>query len=144
MEIFNVKRVYLDNKPMTLEHIIRLYDTGKLDKSNLYVSWDYPSYIESLLLGIDNNHILMSVSTTKDGEYRVEKGDNKIATILKFVKDGMKLECMQYFTELEGMTFDELPPLKYNALMEHVFNVKLISPSNSLAVTENLINRFDF
>ena len=144
MEIFNTKRVYIENKPMTIEHILRLCDDGKIDKQNLYVDWEYPSYIESLLLGIDNNHILMSLGYQEDGIYRIENGDYKIATILKFVKDGMKLEGMQYYTELEGMTCDQIPPLSYNKLMEHVFDVKIISPSNKYEITNNLINRFDF
>lgn len=144
MEIFNTKHVYIENKPMTIEHILRLYDKGKIDKQNLYVDWEYPSYIESLLLGIDNNHILMSLGYQEDGIYRIENGDYKIATILKFVKDGMKLEGMQYYTELEGMTIDQIPALSYNKLMEHVFDVKIISPSNKYEITNNLITRFDF
>lgn len=144
MEIFNTKRVYIENKPMTIDHILRLYDKGKIDKQNLYVDWEYPSYIESLWLGIDNNHILMSLGYQEDGIYRIENGDYKIATILKFVKDGMKLEGMQYYTELEGMTIDQIPALKYNMLMEHVFDVKIISPSNKYEITNNLIHRFDF
>ena len=135
MEIFNTKHVYIENKPMTIEHILRLYDKGKIDKQNLYVDWEYPSYIESLLLGIDNNHILMSLGYQEDGIYRIENGDYKIATILKFVKDGMKLE---------GMTIDQIPALSYNKLMEHVFDVKIISPSNKYEITNNLITRFDF
>lgn len=144
MEIFNTKRIYIDNKPMTVEHIIRLYDEGKIDKDNLWVDWEYPSYIESLLLDIGNNNILMSFGHTKDGIYRIEKGDYKIATILKFIKEGMKLEGMQYYTELEGMTAEQIPALIYNKLIECVFNVKIISPSNKFETVENLINRFDF
>ncbi len=70
--------------------------------------------IESFLLNIPVPPIFLAED--EYGKYSVIDGKQRITAIYNFINQGMKLESLEKFQELEGYTFKRLPPQLNNAL----------------------------
>ncbi|KJD31056.1 hypothetical protein PW52_16850 [Tamlana sedimentorum] len=79
--------------------------------------WDVPrqsALIESFLLNIPVPPIYLAED--EYGKYSVIDGKQRITAIYNFINQGMELESLEKFKELEGYTFNELPAQLNNAL----------------------------
>jgi hypothetical protein len=70
--------------------------------------------IESFLLNVPVPPIYLAEE--EYGSYSVVDGKQRIIAMNKFINEGMRLTRLERFTELEGITFDELPREMSNAL----------------------------
>lgn len=70
--------------------------------------------IESFLLNIPVPPIYLAEA--EYGKYSVIDGKQRITAIYRFLYENLKLQNLDKFKELEGLTFKELPPALSNAL----------------------------
>lgn len=110
----------LQQSDLSLQSISDMVETGSIDISPKYQRrerWDAEKesgLIESFLLNIPVPPIYLAED--EYGTYSVIDGKQRVTAINKFLKGLLKLEKLDKFKELEGLTFGELPTSLSNAL----------------------------
>ncbi len=110
----------LQQSDLSLQSIADMVKSGAIDVSPKYQRrerWTKDkesSLIESFLLNIPVPPIYLAEA--EYGTYSVIDGKQRITAIFRFLYEKLKLQNLDKFKELEGLTFEELPPALSNAL----------------------------
>lgn len=110
----------LQQSDLSLQSISDMVESGAIDISPKYQRrerWDNEKeseLIESFLLNIPVPPIYLAED--EYGVYSVIDGKQRISSINKFLKGNLKLIKLTKFVEIDGLTFNELPPSLSNAL----------------------------
>lgn len=113
-------RLVLQSSDLSLDAIARMVETGAIDVSPLYQRRDrwsvekQSALIESFLLNIPVPPIYLAED--EYGRYSAIDGKQRVTAINRFILHKMKLQNLEYFHEVEGLTFNELPNDLKNAL----------------------------
>jgi hypothetical protein len=113
-------RLVLQSSDLSLDAIARMVESKVIDVSPLYQRRDrwsddkQSALIESFLLNIPVPPIYLAED--EYGSYSAIDGKQRVTAINKFILHKMKLQNLEYFKEVENMTFDELPKDLKNAL----------------------------
>jgi uncharacterized protein with ParB-like and HNH nuclease domain len=113
-------RLVLQSSDLSLDAIARMVETGAIDVSPLYQRRDrwsvekQSALIESFLLNIPVPPIYLAED--EYGKYSAIDGKQRVTAINRFILHKMKLQNLEYFHEVEGLTFNELPNDLKNAL----------------------------
>lgn len=113
-------RLVLQSSDLSLDAIARMVESTAIDVSPLYQRRDrwstekQSALIESFLLNIPVPPIYLAED--EYGKYSAIDGKQRVTAINKFILHKMKLQHLEYYTEVENMTFDELPQDLKNAL----------------------------
>lgn len=115
-------QVYVENKPFSLSQLMDLIEDGDLeiapDFQRNFV-WDrtrQSKLIESILLGLPLPS--MYLSQYDDGRLTIVDGLQRINTINSFLKNELRLCNMEYLTECNDYTFDELKENKTLSMLQ--------------------------
>jgi hypothetical protein len=122
IERFSVaqNRLVLQSSDLSLDAIARMVESGAIDVSPLYQRRDrwsiekQSALIESFLLNIPVPPIYLAED--EYGKYSAIDGKQRVTAINRFILHKMKLKNLEYFHEVEGLTFDDLPSDLRNAL----------------------------
>lgn len=110
----------LQQSDLSLQSISDMVESGAIDISPKYQRrerWDNDKeseLIESFLLNIPVPPIYLAED--EYGVYSVIDGKQRITSINKFLNGNLKLKNLTKFVEIDGLTFNELPPSLSNAL----------------------------
>lgn len=113
-------RLVLQASDLSLETIAAMVDSGAIDIEPGYqrrARWStakQAALIESFLLNVPVPPIYLSEEDF--GTYSVIDGKQRITAINAFMRGGLKLSGLEAFSELEGVTFSDLPRELANAL----------------------------
>lgn len=118
------KDVEFQTKEFTVELIVQKYGEGLEDDLNeLFVpdyhrefTWDekrQSKLIESLLVGLPIQYIIISDVSSEDLEYdgrsEIVDGSQRIRTLHAFLKNQLQLTNLKILTNLNGFKFEDLP-----------------------------------
>lgn len=104
--------IFVENKPFSLKQINDLIDDEDIELSPDFQRnfiWDntrQSRLIESIFLGLPLPSIYLS--QYKDGRLTIVDGLQRIMTIRRFLKNQLRLNNLEYITECNGKTYDQL------------------------------------
>lgn len=104
--------IYVENKPFSIRQLMDLIEQGDLDLApnfQRHFVWDRTRQsllIESILLGLPLPAIYLSQYS--DGILTVVDGLQRIHTIRNFVNNKLRLCNLEYLTDCNGKTFEEI------------------------------------
>jgi hypothetical protein len=113
-------RLVLQSSDLSLDAIARMVESGAIDVSPIYQRRDrWPiekqsALIESFLLNIPVPPIYLAED--EYGRYSAIDGKQRVTAINKFILHRMKLQNLEFYHEVESLTFNELPQDLKNAL----------------------------
>lgn len=109
---YDFKDIYVENKPFSIQQLIDLITAGDLELSPSFQRnfvWDktrQSRLIESILLGLPLPSIYLS--QYQDGVLTVVDGLQRLHTIKRFLDDELTLSNLEYLTECNGKTYQQL------------------------------------
>lgn len=113
-------RLVLQSSDLSLDAIARMVDSNAINVAPEYQRRDrwgpekQSALIESFLLNIPVPPIYLAED--EYGSYSAIDGKQRVTAINKFIMHQMKLNNLEYYKEIEGLTFEELPQDLKNAL----------------------------
>jgi hypothetical protein len=145
---FDPREISITNKVIPLDAVIRRMNNGTIRLSPDFqrnVIWDNvrkSRLIESLMLNIPIT--MFYVSDDGEGNWKVVDGLQRLTAIRDFVLDKtLKLEGLEFWTQYNGCSLEDLPPLPYNQIMETNFNFVIIQPTTPEAAKYNIFKRIN-
>jgi len=156
---FNPNDISIDTKPVLLGTILTRLEKGNLKLNPPFQRkevWDKRQnsrLIESLMLKIPLPTFY--VSSDQDENWDVVDGRQRLTAIKEFIlgnydnkkkeydKKGFKLQDLEFWDELNGKTYEELPGKLYNRITETVFNFTIINPDTPEKVKRNIFKRIN-
>lgn len=109
---YTPNQIYIENKPFSLAQLMDLIREGDLEVAPVFQRnfiWDktrQSRLIESILLGLPLPS--MYLSQYDDGRLTIVDGLQRINTIKSFFENRLRLCNMEYLTDCNGFTFEEL------------------------------------
>lgn len=113
-------RLVLQSSDLSLDAIARMVESEAIDVSPIYQRRDrWPiekqsALIESFLLNIPVPPIYLAED--EYGRYSAIDGKQRVTAINKFILHKMKLQNLEFYKEVENLTFNDLPQDLKNAL----------------------------
>jgi hypothetical protein len=113
-------RLVLQSSDLSLDAIARMVENGAIDVSPIYQRRDrwtgqkQSALIESFLLNIPVPPIYLAED--RYGKYSAIDGKQRVTAINSFILHGLRLSDLEFYKELEGCSFDDLPIDLKNAL----------------------------
>ena len=141
-------RIYLNVKKLTIKQIGKLSEKDKLIVLfDLYNSTGYTGFshekmsdiIESILLYFPIGEIYATISPSE--EIDVIGGRRLLDSIYHFIGDNFRLYGMEFFPELNGKKFSELPRHIKNRILETELTIHSIQTTEDKAIIESFRRR---
>lgn len=142
----NPETVRVSSKSMTVESVLKRIKNGKINlalgfqrQSNTWDNVAQSRLIESILLGIFLPAFY--IDATNDDEWNVVDGLQRLTTFKTFIiEQDLELTGLEYFVNLSGKRFDNLPRSYQRRIEQTTLNLYLIEKA-SPEVTLNIIRR---
>lgn len=152
---FNPEKISISTVVMPFVRVLeRLTDKGTISVPKIQRSenlWGIPQQsrlMESLMLRIPLP--MFYVAADGDENWAVVDGLQRISAMRNFINgnpdkngDRFKLEGLEFLTDFNGKTYDELPQKYKNRIMDSNFQFAVISPDTPPAVQRNIFKRLN-
>lgn len=143
---YDPTKTKIDIRPMTISLLADRIAEAEIDlappfqrKPNLWSNHQKSQLIESLLIKIPLPAFYFDASD--DSNWLVVDGLQRLSTLKHFLLDDMKLSGLEYLTQYNGLTHDELPRPLRRAISEAQVTVHLIQPGTPPEVKFNIFRR---
>lgn len=149
---FDPLKLSLFSKPMTASDCIRRIKQGTIDLSPDFQRnevWDKvrkSRLIESLMLKIPLP--MFYVASDELENYQVVDGLQRLSTLRDFVigkkdKEPFALESLEFWSNYNGYTFNQLPPHLQNRITEATFTFTIINPGTPERAKRDVFKRIN-
>lgn len=109
---YSPRDIYVENKPFSIRQLMLLIEDGDLElnpdfqRNFIWNRTRQSLLIESILLGLPIPSIYLS--QYDDGRLTVVDGLQRLTTIQKFLDNKLKLNNLEYLTNCNGKTFEQI------------------------------------
>ena len=122
-----------------VESIIRLFNENKLILDECRWSTKRCSlFIESILIRIPLD--LFYIDRTSE-KYKIISGSNRLSAIKLIILESYKLEGLEFLTELNGLTFQQLSRRYQRRILETNIRIHFIDPGTPPDIVDNISRR---
>lgn len=148
IEPFDPKEININRRVVALETIMRRIRNNTIRLSPDFqrdVVWNETKkslLIESLMLGIPLP--MFYVAADRDGNWDVVDGLQRLTAIKQYIVDKNLILCnLEFWSDFNSKTLEELPPIIYNRIMETEFTFVVIEPNTPENVKYNIFKRIN-
>ncbi len=152
------RRVDFDSYDITVQQLLSMVSQGQINMAPAYqrqFRWDparQSQLIESIFLGIPIPNLFMA--TNPDGSWEVVDGVQRLSTLVHFagdeksrgiigVRDPLRIDELEKLTQLNGMSFEELPPSLQTQFVLRPIKVTTLNDKSDLKVRFDLFERLN-
>ena len=122
-----------------VESVIRLFNQKKLILDECKWSTRKCSlFIESILIRIPLDFFYIDRTSE---QYKIISGSNRLFAIKLIVLESYKLEGLEFLTELNGLTFQQLSRKYQRRILETDLRIHFIEPGTPSIIIDNISER---
>ena len=122
-----------------VESVIRLFNQKKLILDECKWSTRKCSlFIESILIRIPLDFFYIDRTSE---QYKIISGSNRLSAIKLILLESCKLEGLEFLTELNGLTFQELSRKYQRRILETDLRIHFIEPGTPSIIIDNISER---
>ena len=127
------------SREFSVEGIIRLFNHKKLNIDEYEWSTRQCSlFIESILIRIPLDSFYIDRTSEK---YKIISGSNRLSAIKLILLESYKLEGLEFLTELNGLTFQQLSRRYQRRILETNIRIHFIEPGTPPDIVDNISRR---
>lgn len=126
----------------SLQRIVEVLREGNFyfETDNIMSNLEKSRLIENLFLKMP---LLSGVFVQNRSSYEVIIGKEIVETLYSFVvEENFRLNDLEFFSDLNGMSFSDLPLRWRRYIFETIWSVSVIQQYNNTSITENLVYRY--
>jgi len=156
---FNPDEISIDTKPISLDSILRRLRKGTIklnppfQRNSVWDDTRKSRLIESMMLKIPLPTFY--ISSDKDNNWDVVDGRQRLTAIKEFIlgkkdertgeydENGFKLKKLEFWDNLDGKKYEELPGKIYNNIAETEFRFTIINPNTPEELKRNIFKRIN-
>ncbi|WP_171012809.1 DUF262 domain-containing protein [Caulobacter sp. 3R27C2-B] len=145
---FDPSKIRVTTEPRTIDSLVRRIRHDEIDlapefqrRARLWKLHKKGQLIESILLRIPLP--VFYVAATEDDMWSVVDGLQRLTTINDFLSNGFKLSGLEYLSQLEGMSFADLPRAMQRRIEETSLVLNIIQPGTPDEVMINIFRRLN-
>lgn len=145
---FDPSKIRVTTEPRTIDSLVRRIRHDEIDlapefqrRARLWKLHKKGQLIESILLRIPLP--VFYVAATEDDMWSVVDGLQRLTTINDFLSNEFRLSGLEYLSQLEGMTFADLPRAMQRRIEETSLVLNIIQPGTPDEVMINIFRRLN-
>jgi hypothetical protein len=137
--IYNPEEFNFSCRLYSVESFVRLFNQNKLIFEECRWSTRQCSlFIESLLIRIPLDVFYIDRTSEK---YKIISGSNRLSAIKLILLESYKLEGLEFLTELNGLTFQQLSRKYQRRILESDLRIHFINPGTPANIVDNISRR---
>ena len=137
--IYEPEEFNFSYRQFCVESVIRLFNQKKLILDECKWSTRKCSlFIESILIRIPLDFFYIDRTSE---QYKTISGSNRLFAIKLIVLESYKLEGLEFLTELNGLTFQQLSRKYQRRILETNLHFHLIEPGTPPSIVDNISRR---
>lgn len=121
-----------------VESVIRLFNQKLIFDKCEWSNQKCSLFIESILIRIPLDYFYIDRTSE---QYKIISGSNRLFAIKRIVLESYKLEGLEFLTELNGLTFNELSRKYQRRILETNLSIHFIEPGTPPNIVDNISKR---